>query len=120
MCLISCTGPAAEGMIINSKLSSPYSQRHSLIAIMLGRLEMSVAQCKENFVRNADELFNHPRSLLRFMPSQFYSKYDDKRIVRATQLLLDKFDPVSKASKADRWRRTIFASPKVRTKTQVN
>ncbi|KAF1966045.1 hypothetical protein BU23DRAFT_334294, partial [Bimuria novae-zelandiae CBS 107.79] len=87
-----------------------------LIAIMLGRLEMTVIQCKENFTRYADELFGHRRSLLGFVPTLSQPRYSEKRLIRATRLLLDKFDP---SSEDNRWRRTIFASSDVRTKTAV-
>lgn len=104
-------------MVTSSRPFNSCSLKHSLIAIMLGRLEMTVAQCKKNFVRYADELFGDGPSLLHLVPSLSYPRYSEKRIIEATRLLLDEFDPVSKA---DRWRRTIFASPNVRTKTQVN
>jgi len=78
---------------------------------MLGRLEMTLDECINNFSAYADMVFSHPRlgSWLAFT-----SKYSEKRLIRATRLIVGEFDPTPNSEK---WRRNLFSVPGGQCKT---
>lgn len=85
----------------------------SLIAIMLGRLEMSLDQCLETFRTYTDEVFGHPQPLYRALGSRFLHKYSDERLIRATQTVVGIFGPCPD----DPEKRSLFAAPGGKCKT---
>lgn len=85
-----------------------------LIAIMLGRLEMTVEECIERFCAYSDAVF--VRSSLRNIRRWPFSaaKYDGDTITQATRRLVRHFDPTPDHEK---WKRNVFGTPHSRCKT---
>ncbi|KAI1149764.1 hypothetical protein F4825DRAFT_453150 [Nemania diffusa] len=77
------------------------SSSGGLLAIMLGRLEMTVEECFETFSAYAEEIFYHRIRFLGFL----LPKYSDKRLVRAVRHIVGDFDP---SPDREKWRGTIF------------
>ena len=89
---------------------------YRLIAIMLGRLEMTIGECIYKFVQYAGDIFSHPKHLIPLGTSVSLPKYNEKVLNHATQQLVSEFD---RSSKDNQWRQSLFASSDVRTKTFV-
>ena len=85
-----------------------------LIAIMLGRLEMTIEECIERFCAYSDAVFI--RSNLRTILRRPFSalKYDGNIITQATRRLVGHFDPTPSHQK---WKRNVFGTPHSRCKT---
>ncbi|KAI1126751.1 acyl transferase/acyl hydrolase/lysophospholipase [Nemania abortiva] len=92
-----------------------------LIAIMLGRLKMTLKDSMDKFREHSSEIFRHPR-----LPHRIFGtfsafilgspRYSEKRIVDATQTVVEEFDPSPDSKK---WRRDIYSSPGDRCRTGV-
>ena len=93
----------------NTKLT-----RSRLLAIMLGRLEMTVDECFDRFRACADEIFRHPRPFSFLRPLTV--KYSDERLIRGVRHIVGDFDP---SPDSEKWRRTIFKDTSGRCKTYV-
>ena len=89
-------------------------EHRSLIAIMLGRLEMTVEDCTKRFEAYAREIFSHRRLASRLLTSFFKPMYSHERLVRATKELIADFDP---SAERDKWRRNVFSAPNARSHT---
>ena len=89
--------------------------RSRLLAIMLGRLEMTIDECFNRFYAYGKEIFSHPKpfSFLRFLTV----KYSDERLIRGVRHIVGNFDPLPDSEK---WRRTIFKDTSGRCKTLLN
>jgi hypothetical protein len=107
--------PAVEGMIISIQPSQSFFELTfiRLIAIMLGRLEMTVEECIQRFSAYANTIFSHPRLGSRLL---WASKYSKKRLIEATRLIVGEFDPTADSEK---WRRNLFSVPGGQCKMSV-
>ena len=85
-----------------------------LIAIMLGRLEMTIEESIERFCAYSDTIFNHPRLSARLLGRLWASKYDADKITQATRRLVGDLDPTPSHEK---WKRNVFGGPHSRCKT---
>lgn len=91
------------------------SSSGGLIAIMLGRLNMTDGQCMETFRTFARSIFRrHQRSYN--IIGGLTPKYSDKSLMRATKLVIGSFDPNPESEK---WKRNIFAAPGERCRCGV-
>jgi hypothetical protein len=72
---------------------------------MLGRLEMTVEESIKGFRAYADTIFGHPRPSSRLFRGLLASKYSERRLIKATRLIVGEFDPTAKDEK---WRRNTF------------
>ena len=74
----------------------------SWIAIMLGRLKMTDEQCKETFRTYTETIFRRSRWLYHVfgcLTESTTSKYSGKRLARATQDVIESFDPQPESEK---------------------
>ena len=85
-----------------------------LIAIMLGRLEMTVEECIERFCAYSDTTFTHSTLSSRLLSPFSVSKHDGDKITQATRRLVGRFDPTPSQEK---WKRNEFSAPHSRCKT---
>jgi hypothetical protein len=85
-----------------------------LIAIMLGRLEMTIEECIERFCTHLDAIFNHARLSARLTGRLLASKYNADKITQATRRLVGDLDPTPDYEK---WKRNVFGAPHGRCKT---
>ncbi|TGJ79040.1 hypothetical protein E0Z10_g9733 [Xylaria hypoxylon] len=92
------------------------SSSGGLIAIMLGRLEMTVGECIERFSIYTNIIFSHPRLRSQLFGKILPPKYHKRRLVRATKEIISDFDPTTEN---DKWRRKTFSIPNGRCKTGV-
>ncbi|KAF2463434.1 FabD/lysophospholipase-like protein [Lindgomyces ingoldianus] len=90
------------------------SSSGGLIAIMLGRLGMTVESAISNYIQYADRIFSSPKRSLFVGITR--TRYSEKNLVHATRLLVGDFDP---SPPHDRWRRDIFRSSDTKTKVGV-
>ena len=81
----------------------------SLIAIMLGRLNMTDEQAKDVFRAYARSIFR-PRQNVRkaFRKALGIPPYSEESLVRATKLVVEYFDPSVESQK---WKRNLFSAP---------
>ena len=113
--LTSYSDPAAEGtvMLICRRCKIPVDFDR-LIAIMLGRLEMTVEECIEKFCAYADTIFDRSKRRIRLLGHFSAPKYDANHITQATRRLVGHFDPTPEDEK---WKRNVFESRYGRCKT---
>ncbi|KAK0512034.1 hypothetical protein JMJ35_005162 [Cladonia borealis] len=79
-----------------------------LVAIMLGRLNMTEEQCKETFRTYTESIFRHHRGRrYAFSAGPITSKYSGESLVRATKDVIRSFDPTPESEK---WKRNMFAA----------
>lgn len=84
---------------------------------MLGRLKMSLGDCKQKFMEYADEIFSHQKKRHKFSLGLLpVNKYHGRTLMRATEFVVGKFDP---DPQAEVWKRDIFAAPEDPCKTYV-
>ena len=88
-----------------------------LIAIMLGRLEMTIEDCIERFCVYADDIFTSSKRTQKLRHIFLATKYDADRITQATKRLVGTFDPTPEDEK---WKRNVFATRHGRCKTYVS
>ncbi|KAL6716037.1 hypothetical protein ACLMJK_006999 [Lecanora helva] len=91
-----CMGPNAEDV------------DDSLIAIMLGRLNMKDLDCLQSFEKYANEIFSHPKRLYRASAGLILPKYGTNRLNKATQAVVGNFDPSPESLK---WKSNLFNAP---------
>jgi len=116
--LITYSAPAAEGKLPFLHLASlSVAKVCSLIAIMLGRLQMTVDDAIKGFKKYCRDIFSHPR--LFGGPTTFAlllnrDKYDQKVFEQAMKDLVDEFNP---DPGGHIWSHNLFAAPEDRCKT---
>ena len=71
---------------------------------MLGRLKMTLEQCKEAFRTHAKSIFYRPQRLDYSLTT---SKYSENDLVQATKTVIESFDPTPESQK---WKRNMFAA----------
>jgi vacuolar-type H+-ATPase subunit B/Vma2 len=84
-----------------------------LIAIMLGRMEMTVDESIRRFREYSAEIFRSPRLSGRIFSGLLRPRYRPENIVRATKLIVGDFDPTLPE---DKWKRNSFAAPNAKCK----
>lgn len=67
---------------------------HSLIALLLGRLRLSVPQARREYVRIAEEVFSLPRYLKK-------DKFDGQKLEEAVKRLLQEYGSEEKMLERD-------------------
>ncbi|KAI0097516.1 hypothetical protein GGR51DRAFT_578054 [Nemania sp. FL0031] len=97
------------------------SSSGALIAIMLGRLEMSLNDSKDRFREYSGDIFRHPRFSYRLFgglgPHIFRTpRYSEKRVVDAAQNVVKTFNPKSASTK---YEQEMFRSSNNRCRTGV-
>ena len=76
---------------------------------MLGRLSMTIEQCKDTLLTYAKSIFRRSCRQLYFrFIGLIISKYSGKSVVRATKIVVGSFDPSPDGQK---WKRNMFAAP---------
>lgn len=85
---------------------------YRLVAIMLGRLRMTVDDCLARFRTYSDLIFSHPS--VRWRLVKLPPKYSDKYLNKAVSAVVGDFDP---SEAGYRWKRNLFAFEGDRCKT---
>lgn len=114
MSLTLCMGLAVVGKLKPLRVSMSTRTRlmlARLLAIMLGRLAMTVDECIQEYERYVKIIFQHPRKIT--MSGFLRSKYPLYPLTQATRRIISDFD---KSTEDVGWRRSIFASPSSKCK----
>ncbi|KAI1329800.1 hypothetical protein F5Y16DRAFT_365323 [Xylariaceae sp. FL0255] len=92
------------------------SSSGGLIAIMLGRLEMSIDECIKTWRQSTTTILSQHRRSWFGLPAVFPPRYKSEVLARIVNKVTDEFDPTDED---DRWRRNTYGNPQSQCKTGV-
>ena len=81
---------------------------------MLGRLNMTVNECLETYRKQLGNVFGHPQRRLRTLGGLLSPRYKSDHFVRTIRLVTR---GVTEEGDIEKWKHSLFASPKIKCKT---